>query len=39
MSPDVNSQGAALNEAFIATLYRTVIRSLIGMYSLMPGKV
>lgn len=39
VSPDMNGQGAALNEALVATLYGAVIRSLIGMDALMSGEI
>lgn len=39
VSPDMNGQGAALDEALVATLDGAVIRSLIGMDALMSGKV
>lgn len=39
MRPNMNRQGAALDEALVAALDGAVIRSFIGMYPLMPGKV
>lgn len=39
MSPDMNGQGAALDETLVATLDGAVIGSLIGMDALMSGEV